>query len=292
MKFATYLQGQTSSIGILSADETVIIPWESLSKTRFSSMNELIQNITPEELKSVAEKSNTVTHGVPLSEIVLLSPMQSTAHDIICVGENYKGHQDEMQKATNRKETVKKIMYFSKRVSHIHGTGAMIDAKFDINHSMDYEAELAVVIGKEGVNIAPEAVEEHIFGYSVFNDLTSRNIQTDHVQWFRGKSLDGFAAMGPVITHKSALPLPLGLGISCTVNDEVRQSSNTADLMLDIIGIVSEISTGMTLYPGDIILTGTPAGVGIGFQPPKYLKSGDVVVCEIEGIGKLLNKIQ
>ena len=156
---------------------------------------------------------------------------------------------------------------------------------------MDYEAELAVIIGKEGRNIRPEEAEEYIFSYSVFNDVTARAVQKQHVQWLKGKSLDGYSVMGPAIVHKSLLPFPLELELSCHVNGELRQSSNTRLLIADIPTIISELSQSMTLEPGDIIATGTPAGVGIRFDPPKFLKSGDEVSCHIDLVGTLTNQI-
>ena len=182
-------------------------------------------------------------------------------------------------------------IYFSKRACRITGPDEPITSHPGLDQQMDYEAELAVIIGKAGRDIAPEDAEDYIFGYAVFNDVTARAIQKKHVQWLRGKSLDGYAVMGPSIVHKSLLPFPLELDLSCHVNGELRQQSNTRLLIADLPTIISELSEGMTLEPGDIIATGTPAGVGMGFDPPRFLKSGDEVVCTIEGVGSLRNAI-
>lgn len=143
----------------------------------------------------------------------------------------------------------------------------------DIDNALDYEVELAVIIGKTGKNIPVDKVEDYIFGYSIFNDFSSRRLQLKHMQWFKGKSLDTYSAMGPVILHKSALPFPVEVDIKCSVNGELRQNSNTKLFLNDIPKVVSELSQGMTLEAGDIIATGTPSGVGMGYKPGKWLKS-------------------
>ena len=167
---------------------------------------------------------------------------------------------------------LKKIVYFSKRAYEIIGPEDSVKSRMDLDKKLDYEVELAVIIGKKGKDIPEEDVEEYIFGYSIFNDFSARELQQSHVQWYRGKSLDTYSAMGPVILHKSALPFPIEVDIKSFVNGELRQSSNTRLFLADIPKIISEISTGITLEAGDIIITGTPAGVGLGFNPPKFLK--------------------
>lgn len=162
----------------------------------------------------------------------------------------------------------------------------------DYSHNFDYEVELAVIIGKDGKDIPFEEAEDYIFGYTIGNDITVRDIQKKHIQWFKGKSLDTCTSIGPYIVHKSAIPFPVDLDISSKVNGEIRQKSNTKDLIFDIPTIISDLSKGLTLRAGDIILTGTPAGVGAGFKPPKYLKPGDIVECYIEKIGSLTNIIE
>ena len=157
---------------------------------------------------------------------------------------------------------------------------------------LDYEAELAVIIGKTAKNVPAEQAEEYIFGYTVLNDVSARVLQTSHKQWYFGKSLDGFTPMGPAIVTADEIPFPPKLRISACVNGEVRQDSTTDLLITGIADIIAELSSGMTLLPGTIIATGTPAGVGMGFDPPKFLKSGDTVECSIEGIGTLRNIVR
>ena len=157
--------------------------------------------------------------------------------------------------------------------------------------SLDYEAELAVIIGRDCKNVRERDAAACIFGYTVMNDVSARNLQTEHNQWYFGKSLDGFTPMGPCIVTEDEVPYPPALSISSTVNGELRQNSNTELLIFDIDHVISELSQGMTLQAGTIIAMGTPAGVGMGFEPPKFLKTGDVVTCEIEGIGRITNPI-
>ena len=159
----------------------------------------------------------------------------------------------------------------------------------DVTSAVDYEAELAVVIGKTGRDIAPEQAYDHIWGYTIVNDVTARDRQRNHKQWFLGKALDTFCPMGPWITTADELD-PANLTVKCWVNGELRQDANTSDLIFDIPTLVATISAGLTLQPGDLIATGTPAGVGIGFNPPRFLKAGDEVSIWIAGIGTLINR--
>ncbi len=152
--------------------------------------------------------------------------------------------------------------------------------------------ELAVIIGKKCRNVSVSEAEDVIFGYTIANDISARDLQQDHTQWHKGKSLDTFCPMGPVIAHKSSISFPPALEIKCYVNKELRQNGKTEQLIFDIPEIINDLTSGITLYPGDIILTGTPAGVGAGFKPPKYLLPGDTLDCVIEGIGTLSNTVK
>ena len=183
-------------------------------------------------------------------------------------------------------------IYFSKRVNRATDPGAGIPSHRDIVTDLDYEAELAVIIGREASHVREEDVKDYIFGYTIINDVSARTLQTRHKQWYFGKGLDGFTPMGPWITTADEVAFPPALAISSKVNGELRQHSNTSLLMTGIAEIIEELSSGITLLPGTIIATGTPAGVGMGFDPPKFLKSGDVVECTIEGIGTLCNTVR
>jgi 2-keto-4-pentenoate hydratase/2-oxohepta-3-ene-1,7-dioic acid hydratase in catechol pathway len=155
--------------------------------------------------------------------------------------------------------------------------------------AVDYEAELAIVIGKSGRNISPAEALSHIWGYTIVNDVTARDRQRNHKQWFLGKALDTFGPMGPWITTADEIAHDQ-LDLKCWVNGELRQQANTSDLIFDIPSLIATISAGLTLQPGDVIATGTPAGVGIGFNPPRFLKAGDEVSISISGIGTLTNR--
>jgi 2-keto-4-pentenoate hydratase/2-oxohepta-3-ene-1,7-dioic acid hydratase in catechol pathway len=177
-------------------------------------------------------------------------------------------------------------------IDRVRGSGESVPVHTSVTSMLDYEAELAVIIGRAGHDIDPASVPEYIFGYSILNDISARDLQKNHDQWFKGKSLDGACSMGPVIITADEIAYPPALDIECSVNGELRQKAATLDLIFGITEIISDFSRGLTLMPGDIISTGTPAGVGMGFRPFKWLKPGDVVECRIEGIGALRNRVE
>jgi len=230
--------------------------------------------------------------GILLDHVKVLSPIEYPRRNIICLGKNYKEHALEMKgKITDALVVPDAPIYFSKACYKTIGHKDIITGHKGVSNMVDYEVELAIIIGKEGLNIPKDQVRDHIFGYTIANDVSARDLQKDHFQWLKGKSLDGFCPLGPVIIEKDDVAYPPSLDIKCYVNDELRQDAKTDDLIFDMDTIVSDLSRGMTLLPGDIILTGTPSGVGMGFQPPKYLSSGDVIKCEIEHIGALINTL-
>lgn len=286
MKFIKYQHNNINQIGILDESERKVINLEDYS----SDMITLIEEFTLDDIKKISNLQQS-TNGIPIEQVKILAPIQKPIHDIICVGVNYLDHRAESKNVVGDVSLMQTV-YFSKRATIMSGPNDLIDNHFNLDTELDYEVELAIIIGKTGTNIKKEDVEDYIFGYTIFNDFSARSLQRDHLQWYRGKSLDSFSAIGPVIVHKSQLPLPLELMISSKVNGEERQNSNTSLMIADINQLVSEISQGITLEPGDIIATGTPAGVGMGFMPPKYLKSQDTITCMIEGIGILENKIK
>lgn len=297
MKFVRFKSENNEKLGIFNKDESKIIEISSVLKGReFSSMIDLIENITEDEMEQLQETfggkiSEYVQYDV--SKVKICSPIKRPIHDIICVGVNYKSHLEETKESfkDNFTET-EKTVYFSKRASEIIGTGDAVKSRMDLDTHLDYEVELAVIIGKKGSDIAKEDVEKYIFGYSIFNDISARELQQSHFQWYRGKSLDTYSSMGPCILHKTALSFPIEVDVKSYVNKELRQSSNTRLFLADIPQIISEISAGITLEPGDIIITGTPSGVGMGMKPQGFMKKGDVVTCEIPEIGKLINTIE
>ena len=227
---------------------------------------------------------------IPAKNVTLEAPIPRPRH-IICLGKNYADHAKEVSETIQSNKNLIPLspIYFSKIPSPVMGDKSTIPLHEHITSQADYEAELGIVIGKTASRISPDQAENVIFGYTIVNDLTARDLQQKHDQWFFAKSLDGFCAIGPHIITRDEIPFPPRLEIKCRVNDELRQSSNTSAFIFDIPHIISEISQGITLYPGDIIATGTPAGIGHAMTPPQYLKRGDTVECEIEKIGVLTN---
>lgn len=278
MKIGSYLYKGKEEVGVYT--EKGIIRLE-----KFKDMIDFIRNGKEEDINNIKNDTNIIDK----SEIKILSPITRPIHDIICAGKNYTDHILEMDDSIDMENF--KLSYFGKRASYILGDSEEIRARFDLDANVDYESELAIIIGKEGKNIKRENVMDYIFGFSIFNDLSSRKIQMAHKQWFLGKSIDNYSIMGPWIVTKDELSFPLEVNIQSKVNGEIRQNSNTKYMIQGIEDIIVELSSHITLEPGDIISTGTPAGVGKGFAPPKYLKEGDTVECIVEGIGVLKNRI-
>ncbi|MFR3291479.1 MAG: fumarylacetoacetate hydrolase family protein [Lachnospiraceae bacterium] len=232
--------------------------------------------------------------GIDLGELRLLAPIPEPRQDVICLGMNYMDHSAEAAK-WGKDDFVKnagKAVYFSKRAAYIVGPGGEIDPHFDIVDGLDYEAELAVVLGKDAYRVSREDAFDYVLGYSILNDVSARNLQKAHKQFYFGKSLDTHTTMGPWIVTRDELPGAPELDIRCFINGEKRQDSNTRYMIFGVAEVIAELSQGMTLKAGTIIAMGTPAGVGMGFEPPKYLACGDVVRCEIDGIGVLENPVK
>jgi acylpyruvate hydrolase len=206
---------------------------------------------------------------------------------IVCVGRNYADHCAEQGRPLPEKP-----LFFTKPATSVIADGDPIDSHPDVTRECDYEAELAVVIGKEGRSIPEDRAWEHVAGYTIVNDVTARDLQRADPQWTRAKGLDTFCPMGPCIVTKDRIPDPHGLEIRCFVNGELRQSSNTRHLVFRVPELVSRLSQGLTLEPGDVISTGTPGGVGAYLDPPRFLKGGDEIRIELEGIGTLTNVVR
>lgn len=286
MKFVKYVYQGKKAVGIIQNKQ--IIPIEKIVKKPVDDMMTVIESIDIDVLNDFQD-----VPGILLEAVDLLAPIEVPRRNLFCLGKNYKAHALEMKgKTTDQVVVPDTPIYFSKACSKTIGQGGLITGHLGVSDKVDYEVELAVIISKEGINIKKENVYDHIFGYTICNDISARDLQVKHIQWHRGKSLDGFCPLGPVILHKSAVAFPPDLEIMCYVNDELRQASRTSDLIFDIETIISDLSMGMTLLPGDIILTGTPSGVGMGYDPPKYLKSGDHIKCVIESIGELNNQLK
>ncbi len=287
MKLVTFRRasGGSPEPGILIGGERI------LPLPQWKSMNEIILGADMGALKALAGSGGeTLEPG----SVTLLSPIPEPLQDVLCLGLNYFAHADEAARYSQESFSSDSAVpiFFSKRVSYSQGTGDAIPAHEDLTSRLDYETELAVIIGKDAKDVAPEDAEKYIFGYTVLNDVSARDLQTRHKQWYFGKSLDGFTPMGPCIVTADEIPFPPALKISTRVNGELRQSSTTDMLMHGIPEIVSFLSRGMTLKAGTIIATGTPKGVIMGMENPVFLKKGDKIECTIEGIGTLVNPVE
>lgn len=235
------------------------------------------------------------THVV--SSVKLLAPFPRPARNIFCVGKNYFEHAKEFAQSGFDSSAAKPgddvpsdPIIFTKVPESVIATGDAIQIPKGVSEAIDYEAELAVIIGKQGKGISEANAMDYVWGYTIINDVTSRDWQQRHKQWMMGKSFDTFCPMGPWAVTKDSLNGE-NTRVRCIVNGEKRQDASTTDLIFNIPKLIATLSAGITLYPGDIIATGTPVGVGIGFKPPKYLVSGDKVRVEIDGIGAIENPV-
>ncbi len=290
MKFIYYQENTAKKIGVLAKDENYFYDINATLNSIFGDLNEFISQGESKliELKQIIEEDTKEKKS--LESVKLLAPIEYPKRALFCLGKNYLDHAKETQGLAGSDNNIPKFpVFFSKLASPAIAHLDTIPNHQTITDKVDYEVELAVVIGKDGKDITKENASEHIFGYMIANDVSARNIQRKHGQWFKGKSLDGFCPLGPYLVHHSAVDNPDKLDIKCWVNDELRQNSNTSQMIFDIEEIIVQLSKGLTLKKGDIILTGTPAGVGLGFKPFKFLQSGDVIKCEIEGLGSLIN---
>ena len=274
MRLVTYEIEHKSGLGVISKDGRWIYPLTSLDMD-YKTMQELIENISDSEKQLLDYASGQdpykIKGAAPMEEVCLKAPIPYPKQDVICLGVNYMAHAEESARYKKEEFNGERpfAIYFSKRVNRATAPGEGIPSHQDIVKDLDYEAELAVIIGREASHVPASQVK----------------------QWYFGKGLDGFLPMGPCIATVDELQYPPHVQIQSRVNGELRQDSNTRLLIFDIDHIVSELSQGMTLKAGTIIATGTPAGVGMGFNPPRFLKRGDVVECTIEGIGTIANKV-
>lgn len=292
MRFVTFQKNNNVAVGVFIPKEKAVI--------------DLAETALPDDLTSIiemgekgfrmAEIAVNNEARIPISELKILAPFPRPRRNVMCVGKNYFEHSKEFENSgfdsTSGGQTVPEApVIFTKATTSITGPGTPIPASADPTGSTDYEGELAVVIGRTGRRVALADAFDYVCGYTIVNDVTARNIQHLHKQWFLGKSLDGYCPMGPYFVTADEIGDVTTLNLTTRVNDELRQNACIKDLIFDIPTIINTLSSLFTLMPGDIIATGTPAGVGIGFKPPKFLQTGDRVTVEIDRIGILENPV-
>ena len=307
MRFVTFARKNQQRIGVIGPEDQIIDLAEinrrylrGGNQPYLSSMQAFIEG-GPKALQvakkaekyvagKTAEEQKKLTRAGGLlksSQAKLVAPIPWPRKNVVMLGINYREHVDEGARARSLEIKYPEWpVYFTKPATSVIGhLGRVVHHK--ITEKLDWEIELAVVIGKKGRDIPKDKAYDYVFGYTICLDMTARELQRQHGQWFKGKSLDTFCPLGPWIVHKSALPDPQQVRLICRVNGEVMQDGNTRDMIFDIPTIIESLSSGLTLEPGDIISTGTPSGVGFARVPPVYLKPGDKVEGEVEGIGTL-----
>jgi 2-keto-4-pentenoate hydratase/2-oxohepta-3-ene-1,7-dioic acid hydratase in catechol pathway len=293
MEFVGYQDGDRRQVGVRVGDGSAVVPLRAALPGAWADGAGLTELI--EQWDALGGTLDLGAAAVDLAGITLTAPIPVPRRNIFCVGRNYREHAEEFGRSgydatSGTSYQPDAPVVFTKAPSTVVGPGAEIDPHTGVTSELDYEAELGVIIGRGGRGIDAATALDHVWGYTIINDVTARDLQKTHKQWFLGKSLDTFCPMGPyAVTADQVGDGPLDL--LCTVNGEVRQRASTADLIFDIPTIIATLSAGMTLQPGDVIATGTPAGVGIGFTPPRFLRGGDVVEITITGLGTLTNRV-
>jgi len=295
MKFLTLEHGQLAVLVGETVVDLVEAGREMGAALNARSLSQLVENGDEEAHTAWALGKRAVAEGFTtrkFGEVKPLAPLPRPKRNVFCLGKNYREHAEEIARRVDTGDEIpKKPIIFTKATTSVIGPGATIPSHSELTSKLDYEAELAIIIGKQGRDIAQDRALDYVFGYTALNDVSARDLQAEHLQWFRGKSLDGFAPMGPVVVHRFVMPPPEEIEVSCWVNGEQRQKATLSQLIFDIPTIISVLSAGATLLPGDIIATGTPGGVGMGFRPSRYLHPGDEVIIEVTGAGRLVNRV-
>ena len=290
MKLAAYQYKADQYVGIVSDDLQTVTPYQ------LSQQDAQRGALTIIEMMAEGIALPSMGQAVPLKEVCLRAPIPHPRRNIFCVGKNYLDHVKEIKDSKLGEaqgamaNLPKHPVVFSKVPEAVIATRVGIDSHPAATQEMDYEAELAVVIARKGKAISQADAMKHVWGYTIVNDVSARDVQAKHVQFHIGKSFDTFCPMGPWLVSADEIN-EKNTKIQCWVNGELRQDGNTQQMIFDIPTVIESISAGMTLYPGDVIATGTPSGVGMGFKPPRFLKKGDSVKIQIEGIGVLENPV-
>lgn len=292
MRFATLeIDGRAQPVAV-SPDGQGFVPVAALLPGFTGDLTDLIAQVAAPALRF-----GMVSGWQPLAGHRLLAPIPWPRRNVFCVGKNYHDHAAEFANSGFDTSAAKGEMapefpvIFTKPPSSVIADGDTVQRFAGITDQLDYEAELTIIIGRPGRGITRENALDHVWGYTIINDVTARDLQQRHRQWFLGKSMDTFCPMGPWIVTADEVGDPAALDVKCWVNGELRQNANTRDLIFDIPTIIATLSAGITLLPGDVIATGTPAGVGIGFKPPKFLQPGDEMKIAIDRLGTLTNRV-
>ncbi len=290
MKLAAYQYKSDQYVGVVSDDLQTVTPYQLSQEAAQRGALGII------EMMADGQTLPAMGQAVALKEVCLLAPIPKPRRNIFCVGKNYLDHVKEIKDSKlgeaqgSMANLPKHPVVFSKVPETVIASRMGIDSHPAATQEVDYEAELAVVIAKKGKAISKADAMKYVWGYTIINDVSARDVQAKHVQFHIGKSFDTFCPMGPWLVSADELD-EKNTKIQCWVNGELRQDGNTNQMIFDIPTVIESISAGMTLYPGDVIATGTPSGVGMGFKPPRFLKKGDSVKIQIDGIGVLENPV-
>ena len=288
MKYVTFTHGTgaTAHLGLIQGDRIVPV-------TAFGSLLDLLDAGPAGWARVAAESARQGDTGLPQQDVRLQSPIPRPRRNVFCVGVNYIDHMKESTAARGKEQKIPDVpIFFTKATGTMNGPFDPVPWDTTATQQVDYEAELGVIVGVGGKNIPRAAALDHVFGYTVINDVSARDMQLKHVQWMKGKSMDGFCPMGPCVVTSDEFGDPQNKHIGLRLNGETRQNANTRDMIFPVAAIIEALSRGLTLLPGDIIATGTPQGVGLGRIPPEYMKEGDVMETEVEGIGVIRNRIE
>ncbi len=299
MQFVTFHHDHSAKLGVLTSD-CAVLDLRRAATDHGAIVEDLIALIKAgnagidmvKRLLVQAQGGSFKDATYPLSDVTLMAPIPRPRKNVFCVGRNYVDHVNEGYRARGTETKLPEFpQFFTKPPTSVIAHGAPIPSHVGVTEKLDYEVELGLIIGKGGSDIPMDKAFDHIFGYTIINDVTGRDLQRRHDQWFKGKGLDGSCPIGPSVVLRSDIADAQALDIELSVNGEVRQHSNTKHMIFSIPRIIADLSQGLTLEPGDIIATGTPSGVGYAMEPPRFLTSGDVVTCKIEGIGTLENRV-
>ena len=294
MRFVTFKKNNNIRVGLEILNKG-IIDVNKANNNLPNDLNNIIKKYSEFE-NQIQNINNTQNIHYSIDEVKLLSPIPVPVRDIICVGKNYAKHAKEVQKSSfstlqEKKHVPNELIIFNKATTSVIGPNDKIELINDRTNTTDYEGELGVVVGKRSKNIKYSNATDIIFGYTIINDVTARKLQNNHKQWFIGKSPDTYCPMGPCIITKDEIENIKNIKIQTTVNGETRQSGIVKDMIFNISTIIEILTKSMTLVEGDFIATGTLSGVGIGFDPPKFLKSGDKIKISVDSIGILENEV-